>query len=262
MIQSHECFDAPSDHSISLWRYMDFSKFVDLLFSGELHFARSDLLGDPFEGALPETHAKAWDALLQASLDENRAERLPTGWADLSHEQIIEFGNMQTRAGRQFRQMMFISCWHMNEYESAGMWSLYSKTNESICIQTRYNLIAEELPDSSYLGVVKYINYEHDLIDLGNIFHRFLHKRKSFEHEREIRSILLSVNGRPPKEDSRIIYSNDHARVKVDLSKICESIYVNPNSPRWFANLVEQVVAKAGLRIPVRQSSLARDPIF
>jgi hypothetical protein len=262
MIQSHECFETPNDHSIALWRYMDFSKFVDLLFSSELHFARSDLLGDPFEGALPETHAKAWDALLQASLSENRAERLPTGWADMTHEQIIALGNMNTHAGRQFRQMMFISCWHMNEYESAGMWSLYSKTNESICIQTRYNLIAEELPDSSYLGVVKYINYEHDLIDLGNVFHRFLHKRKSFEHEREIRSVLMYVNGSPPKEAARITYSSDHARVKMDFSKIIEHIYVNPNSPKWFANLVERVVARAGFHIPVQQSSLARDPIF
>jgi hypothetical protein len=262
MIQSHQSFEAPRDQSVALWRYMDFSKFVDLLFSSELHFARSDLLGDPFEGALPETHAKAWDAMLQASLSENRAERMPTGWADMTHEQIIAVGNMITQVAQRSRQDMLISCWHMNEYESAGMWSLYSKTNESICIQTRYNLIAEELPDSCFLGAVSYINYEKDWIDVRNIFNRFLHKRKSFEHEREVRSVLWRINGSPPKEDPRITYSNDHARVKVELSKICESIYVNPNSPRWFANLVEQVVAKAGLRIPVRQSSLARDPIF
>jgi hypothetical protein len=241
---------------------MDFSKFVDLLFSSELHFARSDLLGDPFEGALPETHAKAWHALLEASLSENRAEQMPAGWAEMSHEQLVAYNNMLSQTGRQSREMMLISCWHMNENESAAMWSLYSKTNESICIQTRYDLISSELPDSCFLGVVKYINYETASIDLGNIFHRFLHKRKSFEHEREIRSVLWRINGRPPKEDPRITYSHDHARVKVDLAKICECIYVNPNSPRWFANLVERVVARTGFCIPVQQSSLARDPMF
>jgi hypothetical protein len=241
---------------------MDFSKFVDLLFARELHFARSDLLGDPFEGALTEAHKRARQKVLDASLSENRAERLPPQWGFMSHQAIHNSFEGLTRLGKQLREMMFISCWHMNEYESAAMWNLYSKTNESICIQTRYDLISAELPASCFLGTVKYINYETESIDEGKVFYRFLHKRKSFEHEREIRAILWSINGAPIKEDARIGCFDDHARVKIDLSQIFENIYVNPSAPKWFANLVEQVVAKAGLHIPVRQSSLARDPIF
>ncbi len=34
-----------------LWRYMDFAKFVAMLFQNGLYFARADKLEDPFEGA-------------------------------------------------------------------------------------------------------------------------------------------------------------------------------------------------------------------
>jgi hypothetical protein len=35
-----------------LWRYMDFAKFVSLLETRSIHFARADVLGDSFEGAV------------------------------------------------------------------------------------------------------------------------------------------------------------------------------------------------------------------
>lgn len=241
---------------------MDFSKFVDLMFSSELHFARADLLGDPFEGALPYTHEKAWVALLEASQSEDRAERMPTGWARFRHEQIVAIKNMLHEHGRTLREMMFISCWHMNEFESAGMWNCYSKTNESVCVQTRYNLLSKALPEFCFLGIVKYLNYDIDFINEENLFFRFLRKSKSFEHEREIRSILVRISGSDNYEDDRIRHTNEYSRLKIELSSVFENIYVNPGAPKWFANLVEQVVARAGLAIPVRQSSLARDPLF
>jgi hypothetical protein len=31
-----------------------------------------------------------------------------------------------------------ISCWHMNEHESAAMWKLYSSSNDAVCIRSVY----------------------------------------------------------------------------------------------------------------------------
>ena len=46
--ESHH-FHTPVDETI-IWRYMDFTKFVDLLLNGKLFFNRSDNFEDPFEG--------------------------------------------------------------------------------------------------------------------------------------------------------------------------------------------------------------------
>lgn len=77
----------------------------------------------------------------------------------------------------------------MNEYESAAMWKLYSKTNESIAIETTYCKLKNVLPNDIMIGKVRYIDFEKDTINPTNVFNSFLHKRKSFEHENEVRII-------------------------------------------------------------------------
>ena len=50
MFSSHPAFEQPADPSISVWRYMDLSKFIWMIQRNALYFCRSDLMGDPFEG--------------------------------------------------------------------------------------------------------------------------------------------------------------------------------------------------------------------
>ena len=52
MASEHPVFKAPSDPKTTLWRYMDFTKYVALLESEKLFFARADTLGDPHEGSV------------------------------------------------------------------------------------------------------------------------------------------------------------------------------------------------------------------
>ena len=52
----------------------------------------------------------------------------------------------------------FVSCWYINEAESAGMWKLYSSSNDAVCIRTSYRALADELPADCYMGLVDYIN--------------------------------------------------------------------------------------------------------
>lgn len=42
----------PADQQ-KIWRYMSFTKFVSMLDSGKLHFARADTFIDKFESAIP-----------------------------------------------------------------------------------------------------------------------------------------------------------------------------------------------------------------
>jgi hypothetical protein len=52
MYKENELFDTPSNNS-KIWRYLDFTKFIDLLDKSSLFFCRLDKLGDPFEGVCP-----------------------------------------------------------------------------------------------------------------------------------------------------------------------------------------------------------------
>jgi len=42
----------------------------------------------------------------------------------------------------------------------------------------------------------------------------------------------------------------------VDLSSILQDVYVSPESPSWYRDVVEDLVKRYGLQVPVRQSGL------
>src|SRR4029078_7222575 len=88
------------------------------------------------------------------------------------------------------RKEMFVNCWHMNEAESSAMWKLHTSQDESICLRSTYEPLADLLPHECMLGQVKDINDMTDTIDMGNMLNYIVHKRKSFEHEREVRAVV------------------------------------------------------------------------
>jgi len=51
-------FSPPRNPSARIWRYMDFTKYVSLLDTGSLYFARSDKLEDPFEGSIARANLR------------------------------------------------------------------------------------------------------------------------------------------------------------------------------------------------------------
>lgn len=180
---SHLTFVLPDDQNVKIWRYMDFAKFVSLLERKGLFFSRVDRLGDPFEGSYA------------AGNEEER-------------KRVYELLGIPTRfikekgAGgfiKGYRKYIMVNCWHMSKYESAAMWKLYSRTEEAICIQSTYKRLRDCIPDI-HIGTVQYIDYEYDKIPEWNIFYPFMYKRKSFEHEQELRAVYLWRTTKPPKE--------------------------------------------------------------
>ena len=57
MYVEHSAFESPTDENAQIWRYLDFTKFVDLLDRRALFFARVDELTDQFEGSLTKADA-------------------------------------------------------------------------------------------------------------------------------------------------------------------------------------------------------------
>jgi hypothetical protein len=248
----HASFAQPPDLSVPLWRYMDLSKFAALLQKRALMFARADMLGDPFEGSAPQPNAQALQYILElrkVAPDKDPYKGMPEAELTSLYRQMSD---IRRRAVRSHH----ISCWHMNEAESAGMWKLYSRSSDAVCVRTDYRALAEVLPDTCYMGIVSYIDFRTTGIAEGNLFNAFLVKRRSFSHEREARAIIADPSFIDGAEAPPI------REVPVDLSRLVKGIYVSPDAPDWFRDVVADLTAKYGLSVPVEHSEMNAVPLY
>lgn len=243
MIAEQPSFIEPENPDQKIWRYLDFTKFVELVSSQELFFSRSDFLGDPYEGAIPNQTFEARKTVVNSMIEKK--ELLP----------VYRDGAGLSEMGKQNLQDMYVNCWHMNDHESAAMWKLYLKSNEGIAIQSRVKKLKESLADSTeriFLGKINYIDYQTGSTNWGDILSPFVHKRKSFEHEKELRAIIWE----PTRKEKYGI------KVKINIEILIDGIYVCPDSPAWMCELVSTVCKKYDLKVIPSQSSLSGTPIY
>lgn len=238
----HPSFKQPPNQEIKLWRYMDFTKFVSMLSTSSLYFGKASCFEDKFEGSFP-----AYNAIknMQVAIDEEQKQS------------AFNYNCWLKNLSKDMRDTTFINCWHANEYESAAMWSLYAKTNESIAIETNYSALLSALPDNSYLGMVTYLDYDNEEIPDNNTFYPIMHKRISFEHEKEIRSVIW-------REDLFGSSNNNLTglNIKVDINSLIKGIYISPTAPHWFYETVKDVAQKYGLLALIYKSDLYNDPFI
>ncbi|WP_141532721.1 hypothetical protein [Bacillus cereus] len=244
MFEEHPCFNTPSDDT-KIWRYMDFTKFVNLLDTQSLFFVRSDKFDDPFEGLYPEKNKFLWKI----------PPILPIEGSDFDFYRTMEQFNSW------HRKHTTINCWHMNNYESAAMWDLYLKNGDGIAIQStvlNFKNSLDVTDEAIYLGEVNYIDYTEEAIPKDNAFWPYTYKRRSFEHEREIRAIAtINVDDGSDainfNADSPVEFG---IQVECNIEALIENIYVSPNSPKWFGELVRSVCKKYELDKKIIKSKL------
>lgn len=233
---------------------MDFTKLASIFEQNGLFFSRADILADPFEGSYSKANA---DNQIRAEVYEDDSKRL-----NVPLEKFIDAGKFLSGFRKWHRQWMMVSCWHMNKFESAAMWKLYTNTNESICIQSTYEKLTNVLPEEIYIGEVQYIDYNREWIGESNLFIPYMHKRKSFEHEHEIRAISDQSPKIPMPMESGETPPEFGVWYDIDLHKLIERIHIAPSSPTWFRDLVEKVTVRYGFEIEVIKSSLDDEPFF
>ena len=126
-----------------IWRYMDFSKFVDLIDLQRLCFTRLNELRkvDPYEGSFIAFHPDYKDG---------------------------QSSNLIEEPDKGLSKDYFVNCWHLSDIESAALWKVFSNSNECIAIKsTIYNLIESfdhsiELCDTSI--VIREVEYGHEKV--------------------------------------------------------------------------------------------------
>lgn len=163
-----------------------------------------------------------------------------------------------------------LNCWHLNKEESAAMWKLYSDDNAGISIKSdldRLKNCFSECQYPVYIGKVKYIDWNLEKIPRYNVFSPYLYKRRSFEHENEIRALVHTI-----KHDGDICYIdkkhvlqkheliNDGIYVPISLDILIEKIYVSPKSSKWFLDLVKSISKMYGLNKEITRSNLYDGP--
>ena len=224
-----------------IWRYLDFTKFIALLETSALHFSRADKLGDEFEGSLPAGNKES----ILRYFDKD-----PGKWHGVTRDGWEAFWRKKTL---EQRERTFVNCWYMSEHESAAMWTLYGRDERGVAVQSTSDRLAACVSPAVSFHAVNYIDFQKDRLPVPSdpFLSPFLVKRKSFEHERELRAIIQHAG-----------HSGPGIAEPVDLAVLLERVHVAPKSPAWLADLVHKVVSRYGLRIPVEQSSLDATPVF
>lgn len=253
MYKEHLIFEKPIDVNTKIWRYLDFTKFVSLLDKQALFFARSDKLNDPFEGSISKVNL-----IERFLLSKNWSEKAKINWAKTQIDSSNFF--------KELRRFTIINSWHLNNFESAAMWKLYLKNDDGVAIQSTFNRLTKCFNGFTkydiYIGKIKYIDYEMEMVPEGFTFYPFLYKRKSFEHEQELRALIQKY----PIKNKKLDYSFDlfdrGEYIPVDLGNLIEKIYVSPTSPTWFKELVSSITNKFNLKKEVLQSILSEDPVY
>jgi hypothetical protein len=230
MYKKNDNIKLPEDPDTIVWKYLDLSKFLDLLMSRKLFMSRSDKFEDQYEGTFSEP---TYEEIKK--LSENNPEFL--------------------QYYKSHREKVVVSSWHINEYESFAMWQIFTQNNEGLAIQSTIGRLQKalkpEINFSQFIGEVNYIDYKKEYIPFDDMFFPFMFKRKSFQYEREVRIISdLSENN---------IKINDGLKIDVDISQLIEKIYIHPKSENWYKKLVIELVSKLDYTIEIEKSDLESD---
>jgi len=274
MYKQRSCFVKPDNASQNIWRYMSFVKFVSLLDSSALFFSRADKIGDPFEGSYPPLHLNNRNTLMREAIEkDNLADSRHKGLAkrNAANEDFFNRWLLQISERAETQPIYtLMNCWHMNDCESAAMWTLYAKNEEGIAIKSTYKGLETCFAKSTsniYIGKVHYVDYENATFESIDHLAPFIYKRKSFEHEKELRAIIELPRSETLMENNKkyvkpIQPPDDGLYVKVDLDILIDQIYLAPTSSDWRYGLVTRLVRKYRLEKQVIQSRMDNPPLY
>lgn len=248
-------YKVPDNESV-LWRYMDFTKYMSLLSTRKLYFPRSDFFDDIFEGAKGYLSNKdKWDSHYYKFFYNAIKNPPENALCVLSEEEIDRKAkelliNLE-KSGLKDKKSKFISCWHENKFESEAMWRLYSSfLPNAVAIKSSYSRLYDSLGKNPAISIgrVEYVDLKSSFSGVNSSFWK---KRKSFEHEKEVRAIITDYE------------CDDFGKnMNCELNILVEELLISPSSPQWFYDLVVDVNNKFNIHAPVKKSELREHPFY
>ncbi|MGZ8181555.1 MAG: hypothetical protein ACXWT1_06325 [Methylobacter sp.] len=154
----------------------------------------------------------------------------------------------------------------MNEHENYAMWKYYTNSNEAVAIKTTYKQLVDILPDYTYTGIVRYIDYSTEKLPFGNLFEYIMHKDRLFSYEQEVRGVVS-----PTPEAAEETAEAEHFKnfrqhhfesssnpgfyvfaPPIDCSLLVNAIVLHPDCNDAFTDRINKLCSKHSLPNPER----------
>src|SRR4051812_10187046 len=120
MYTSNPNLTLPENPDTVVWKYLDLSKFLDLLISQKLFMSRSDKFEDQYEGTFSEP---TFEEMKKLSAD---------------NPEFLKYY-------KTHREKVVVSSWHINEYESFAMWQIFTGNSEGLAIRSTVGRLQKAL---------------------------------------------------------------------------------------------------------------------
>lgn len=232
LIRDSKYLNVPPDDTI-IWRYMDFTKFVQLIYTKTLWFGRVDILSDQFEGELP---------------DENSNEfmnRLATIDPSMSFNSMLDKTIKERQNIRKFKSFSYVNCWTIDDNESYALWKIYlDDGKQGVAIKSTIGRIRQAFSNSDYEAVIGKVNYSDSVKDVNQDL-IIGTKKPYYKYESEFRIMLLNqfkLENNNNGEEIHVPFNIYGINLNVDLSVLIDRIVISPFSQDWFLGLVSDVV--------------------
>lgn len=247
MFFSHDNIRTP-ERDQRLWRYIDLTKFADLLITESLFFPAMTRLNDPWEGSLPDADAEDFERLRV----EQRAE-LSSPLAPESRY-VLQYTAMQ-------RERTYVSCWQANDVESHAMWNLYVD-GYGVAIRTTVGRLIDAANAWNggrvYIGSVDYLDFSTEKLTNQIFPGALLTKDKSYGHEQEVRAFILDILDLRTDKPVPI----PGVRVSVSPPQLLEAVVTAPSSPEWVVRVVKWLLEANSCSLPLQRSRFSREARF
>jgi hypothetical protein len=253
-----------------IWRYMDLPRFVAMLGSQSIWFAKAARFEDGYEGfcqvqrpQMPQVDRIAKAITKATASGVTKLISLTEMLVDMAGRSADYFDNA--------REHLYVNSWCLAD-ESMAMWEIYGGRGHGIALKStvgkyrsaaRFNLRVEQYA----FGPVQYdldiasnqelnLDLRQGAIPLPGpgVWEKLLrvafHKRTCFEYEREWRAALYQ-DPRP-----------DHVGCKIefDLSELINAVYVGPRADSFLQDVTASIMEKFGLAKPLQRSALLQNP--
>lgn len=239
--------------SIKFAKYVDITKFLSLIKDKKLFFCRLDKLEDRFEGTFPTSSKKDFNDFYKYMRDSEKLFK-----ESFPDEKIEEAINDDFNFRNKLRSLYCVNCWNEFKEESYALWKIYSDLNQGIMIKSSFDKVIRAFSKSTeiiYCSKVKYIDYETDSIDIGNTITPIIHKHKAYSYENEIR-LIHEVPSNGWNHDWENEEFENGIKIDVDLIELISEIVISPFSPNWFYDLIEDILEKYSIKVPIINSKL------
>ncbi len=235
----------------TIWRYLPYSRYEQMVLGRYLFFSRIDNFEDQLEGTFPQRNVDDRNAYFRSvGVREEDLRPRPGSWGD--------------RLSKVFRSTTYANCWRLDTTESDEAWTWYcpgASGVEGVAILTTAGALVRSITTQSsqvLLARVQYCDFRTEAVAQDNLYRLALTKDRRYEVEKEARAIMIDRYRSDAALTLPYLFTpvEGGVRVPVDLTVLLRHVYVRSGStaPGTILDRVIKLHGQVGLRAIVSQS--------